>query len=263
MKEKEYEDAKNKLWNHIKESSQGFFKKNIIESVQNMASDITDGLKNVQSRKEEMDTAEKELDKQSSEEILKYIIDMYKTNLDEVQSRLFEHLDEYWKDKEREFKRILLLQITKSEALSASQREEISDIIQNFNVDGFKKKADSVFVRKRFLRGRLLGIRITDDEKLDIRKLTKDYNDRINKIIKEMSQQMNEDCFLQFKTWDEKLLGEINANLTEYNPELKSIAEIIRLETENIADLEEKQRMIQHSFDTIKDLMSWKSVEGE
>ena len=263
VKEKEYEDAKNKLWNHIKESSQGFFKKNIIESVQNMASDITDGLKNVQSRKEEMDTAEKELDKQSSEEILKYIIDMYKTNLDEVQSRLFEHLDEYWKDKEREFKRILLLQITKSEALSASQREEISDIIQNFNVDGFKKKADSVFVRKRFLRGRLLGIRITDDEKLDIRKLTKDYNDRINKIIKEMSQQMNEDCFLQFKTWDEKLLGEINANLTEYNPELKSIAEIIRLETENIADLEEKQRMIQHSFDTIKDLMSWKSVEGE
>ena len=64
-----------------------------------------------------------------------------------------------------------------------------------------------------------------------------------------MSQSMNEDCFSQFKIWEEKLLAKINANLTELNPELKSLAEIIRIETENITELENNQTMIQASLD--------------
>lgn len=69
--------------------------------------------------------------------------------------------------------------------------------------------------------------------------------------------------FSQFKIWEEKLLAKINANLTELNPELKSLAEIIRIETENITELENNQTMIQASLDTIKDLMSWKEAEEE
>lgn len=166
------------------------------------------------------------------------------------------HLDEYWRKKELDFKRALILQITNTDALSDSQREEIADMIQNYDVNNFKEQADSVFVRKRFLKGNLLGIRINDDEKLDIKRLARSYNDRIKRIVNDMSQSMNEDCFSQFKIWEEKLLAKINANLTELNPELKSLAEIIRIETENITELENNQTMIQASLDTIKDLMS-------
>lgn len=160
-------------------------------------------------------------------------------------------------------KRALILQITNTDALSDSQREEIADMIQNYDVNNFKEQADSVFVRKRFLKGNLLGIRINDDEKLDIKRLARSYNDRIKRIVNDMSQSMNEDCFSQFKIWEEKLLAKINANLTELNPELKSLAEIIRIETENITELENNQTMIQASLDTIKDLMSWKEAEEE
>ena len=155
------------------------------------------------------------------------------------------------------------LQITNTDALSVSQRVDIADMIQNYDVNNFKEQADSVFVRKRFLKGNLLGIRINDDEKLDIKRLARSYNDRIKRIVNDMSQSMNEDCFSQFKIWEEKLLAKINANLTELNPELKSLAEIIRIETENITELENNQTMIQASLDTIKDLMSWKEAEEE
>ena len=39
------------------------------------------------------------------------------------------HLDEYWREKELDFKRALILQITNTDALSDSQREEIADMI--------------------------------------------------------------------------------------------------------------------------------------
>lgn len=262
-KAKDYQEAKDKLWEHLKESSQGLFKRNIVDSVKTIANDLSSDFKDVQHSKDKMDAKEKELDQLSSEQILKYVINSYKVNIDDAQEKLSMHLDGYWREKELDFKRALILQITNTDALSDSQREEIADMIQNYDVNNFKEQADSVFVRKRFLKGNLLGIRINDDEKLDIKRLARSYNDRIKRIVNDMSQSINEDCFSQFKIWEEKLLAKINANLTELNPELKSLAEIIRIETENITELENNQTMIQVSLDTIKDLMSWKEAEEE
>ena len=262
-KEKDYQVAKDKLWEHLKESSQGLFMRNIVDSVKTIANDLSSDFRDVQHSKDKMDAKEKELDQLSSEQILKYVINSYKVNIDDAQEKLSMHLDEYWRKKELDFKRALIFQITNTDALSDSHREEIAEMIQNYDVNNFKEQADSVFVRKRFLKGNLLGIRINDDEKLDIKRLARSYNDRIKRIVNDMSQSMNEDCFSQFKIWEEKLLAKINANLTELNPELKSLAEIIRIETENITELENNQTMIQTSLDTIKDLMSWKEAEEE
>lgn len=262
-KEKGYQEAKDKLWDHLKESSQGLFSKNFVKSVKNMANDLSHDFKNLQESKDKMDSSERELDKLSSEQILEYVIKSYKVNIDDAQERLSYHLDDYWRGKELDFKRALILEITKTDALSDAQREEIEKIIQSFDVNDFKNQADAVFVRKKFLRKTLLGLHLSDDEKLDIKRLTKSYNGKIRKITSEMAQKMNEDCFEQFKIWEEKLLSEIYANLTEYNPELKSIAEIIRIETENITELENNQKLIQSSLDTIIELMSWKVAEGE
>ena len=74
---------------------------------------------------------------------------------------------------------------------------------------------------------------------------------------------MNRECIGKFQIWTEQLLAEINANLTEYNPELKVLAETIRVENETIMGLKSSQQMIGASLSAIKDLMSWKVLEGE
>lgn len=262
-KEKGYQEAKDKLWDHLKESSQGLFSKNFVKSVKNMANDLSHDFKNLQKTKDKMDYTERELDKMSSEQILKYVIKSYKVSIDDAQERLSYALDDYWRNKELDFKRSLILEITKTDVLSDAQREEIEKIIQSYDVNDFKNQAEAVFVRKKFLRKTLLGLHLADDEKLDIKRLAKSYNSKIRKITSDMAQKMNEDCFGEFQIWEGKLLSEIYANLTEYNPELKSLAEIIRIETENIAELENNQKLIQSSLDTIIDLMSWKVAEGE
>lgn len=262
-KEKEYQEAKDKLLDHFKENRQGLFKKNPLESVKALANDFSNEWKQVHESKSKMDIAEREIDKQSSEQILKNVIMSYKINLDDAQEKLSNHLDEYWREKEYDFKRSLILEVTNSDALSESQREEIEKMIQRYDVNDFKNQADAVFVRKKFLRKTLLGLHLSDDEKLDIKRLAKSYNVRISKITGDMAQKMNEDCFEQFKMWEDKLLTEIYVNLAEYNPELKSIAEIIRIESESIAELEYNQNLIQSSLNMIIDLMSWTVAEGE
>ncbi len=259
-KEKAYEESKDKFWEHLKESSQGLFNKNFIENVKKMADDVSKDIREIQDSKLKMDETEKELDKQTSDEIMKHVINCYTENLDDAQEKLDLHLENYWREKELEFKTALIREIANSDALSDEQRDEITDMIKNYDSVDFKDDAESVFVKKKFLKGALFGLRLGDSEKLNTNRLAASYNERIKKIVSSMSQEMNRNCFERFKIWEERLLGVIEANLTELNPELKSIAEIIRLESDSIAELENNQKTIQSSLDDIIDLMAWKEV---
>lgn len=50
-------------------------------------------------------------------------------------------------------------------------------------------------------------------------------------------------------------------NITELNPQLKQISEMIKEETDKINELQDNQQMIISSLDAIKELMDWKSLE--
>lgn len=53
----------------------------------------------------------------------------------------------------------------------------------------------------------------------------------------------------------------IEENITEYNPQLKQISEMIKEETDKINELQDNQQMIISSLCAIKELMDWKSLE--
>ena len=46
-----------------------------------------------------------------------------------------------------------------------------------------------------------------------------------------------------------------------HNPQLRDMSDMIREETEKIAELESNQLTIQRSLSEIEDLMAWKAVE--
>ena len=260
--ERALQEAKNKRREHWQDNFQGLFKRNILNTAKTLVNDIASDVKNVQESKVKKNEKEKSLDHMASNETIKYVIDFYQDNIDDAQKKLSTFLDEYWREKERDFKNQLILKVTESDTLTDSQREEIASKIQNYDINNFKEQANSVFVRERFLKGTLLGIHIIDDEKLNTSRLARIYNDKIKTSVKEMSQMMNDDCFMQFKNWERKILDEINAGLTEFNPGLKDLVNKIRIETESLIELEQNQTLIRYSLETIKSLMSWELVEG-
>ncbi len=260
--ERELQEAKNKRWEHWQDNVQGLFKQNILDTAKTLVNDVASDVKNVQESKSKKNEKQKSLDRLASSETIHYVIESYKNNIDDAQKKLSTFLDEYWREKERDFKNQLILKVTKSDTLTDSQREEIASKIQNYDINNFKEQANLVFVRERFLKGTLLGIHIIDDEKLNTSRLARIYNDKIKASVKEMSQMMNDDCFTQFKNWERKILDEINAGLTEFNPGLKELVNKIRIETESLTELEQNQTLIRYSLETMKSLMKWEDVEG-
>ena len=131
----------------------------------------------------------------------------------------------------------------------------LSDLHLGKRVNDFSMLEDQAYILNKI-------INIIDDEKLNTSRLARIYNDKIKASVKEMSQMMNDDCFMQFKNWERKILDEINAGLTEFNPGLKELVNKIRIETESLTELEQNQTLIRYSLETMKSLMSWEVVEG-
>ena len=76
-----------------------------------------------------------------------------------------------------------------------------------------------------------------------------------------MATVMNNSCFASFKSWEQNLSSIIEENITELNPQLRDMAEMIREETEKISELEYNQQTISSSLNAIRELMSWKVLE--
>ena len=178
-----------------------------------------------------------------------------------AQETLSNTIKEHWQQNAQSLRNILIEIITGAEALSSTQREELSQIIINYQSLEFNDDADSIFIKTKFLRGSLLGLQLIEDEKLNIRKLASIYNERIQKAVNEMATEMNASSYKSFQVWKGNLAAIIEENITEYNPQLRDMSDMIKEETEKIAELEENQATIRASLNAIEELMEWKVLE--
>lgn len=258
--EKQYERAKDSMWNNLKSNGQNLFKGNIVESIKSMKDDLVRDYREVQEKVEARDASKRKIDEATSDTILNIVTEQYKINLIDAKDKLSMISKKHWHDNAQLLRSRLIEIITGSDALSSKQREELSGIIINYQALEFNDDADNIFIKSKFLRGNLLGIQFSDTEQLNIKRLASIYNDKINKNISEMATVMNESCYKSFKTWKTNLDSIIEQNITEYNPQLRDMAEMIREETEKINELEDNQKTISSSLEAIRELMSWKEL---
>ena len=176
----------------------------------------------------------------------------------DAKQKLSEEIKSAWLKNAAALKELLISVVTGSDALSPAQREQLSAIIMDYKALEFNDDADDVFIKAKFLRGKFLGFD-TDAERLNIRRLAYRYNERIAKNIASMAQILYDNCYASFKSWMSSLMSLIEQNITEYNPELRDMAEMIREETEKIIELEGDQKTISDTLDTIRQLMEWKT----
>ena len=147
-----------------------------------------------------------------------------------------------------------------ADSLSESQRSELSAIILNYPAFTYNDDSDKVFIKEKFLRGNFFG---QLSERLNTKRLASIYNSSMRRNVKEMSERINENCFVSFKEWQSKLQALIEDNIAQYNPELREISEFIREETDRILELQSNQQSITNSMLTIENMMSWKEPEQE
>ena len=261
--EGKYEEAKNERWKRLKENSQNILKgdrHNFVESVKHLATDWANDSKELQEKKKDMDTVRSDVDRDTSDTMLNKVVDDYRNNIINAQDKLSEVSKERWQNNASEYRDEMLKIITGTDALSEQQRTELSDVILKYEPLVFDDNADKVFIKAKFLRGNVLGIRLGGSERLDIRRLVSSYNTAIKKNVGEMGRLINNSCFTSFKSWQQKLSVLIEENITIYNPELRELTEFIRDENERIQELLNNQQTIMNSFGTIESMMAWKEL---
>ncbi|MCM1059866.1 MAG: dynamin family protein [Eubacterium sp.] len=271
VQEKDFENSKNSISSNVKKNVKDIFsggvkeifsgENNIIEKLSKAKDDLVRDYTTFKESLDEKNLAEKEIDKETSDELMQAVNERYKENITRAQEILSNSIKEHWQQNAQSLRNTLIEIVTGSDALSSSQREELSNIILNYQPIAFNDDSNDVFIKPMFLRGNLFGVQLFKDEKLNIRKLSYRYNDKISKSVNEMAEEMNKSDFSSFRGWKENLSAVIEENITEYNPQLRDMSDMIKEETEKIAELEDNQLKIQQSLNTIEELMSWKTID--
>lgn len=259
--ERDYEGAKNSRWRNLKENSQNLFKGNFVDQVKSLATEWVSDSKTMQEKKESMDATRQNVDKETSDRLLRIVVKEFRKNIVKAQDKLGEAAKQHWQENAQSYRDDMIKLITGTDALSEKQRNELSDVILSYPTFKYDDDADKVFIKAKFLRGNVLGIRISASERLNTARLASSYNTKIRHSIDEMSQYINTSCFNCFKAWQMNLQTLIEENLTVYNPELRELTEFIREESERILELQTNQQTISNSFMTIENMMGWKELE--
>lgn len=259
--ENDYVESRRSIWNHLKENGQSLLKGNMMESFRSMKEDLIKDYKKMQDNKDEMDSSRSEIDRATSDEIMKLVVKKYKNSILEAQEKASAVIKQHWTDNAETLKNALVAIISGTDALSTEQREELSGILIRHKGLIIDDEANKVFVKAKYLKGQILGFRLGSSERLNTRRLSNKYNELIEKNIKAMTKDLNDNCHDAFTIWKNHLYSVIEENITELNPQLKQIAEMIKEETDRINELEDNQRLICSSLDVIRDLMAWKELK--
>lgn len=259
-----YESSKSKMLSNVKKNSMDILKGSgsLMDRLGKIKDDLTDDFENVKKSRKEMTEAESALDRETSDDIMAYVVEEYKKNVLTAQDILGRSIKEHWQQNTQLLRNSLIDIISGSEALNSTQREELSKIIINYHTVEFKDDAEETFVKPRYLRGNIFGIQIIEDEKLNIRKLANGYNNRMARTVNEIADDINGSCYGSFKIWEKSLAAVIEENITEYNPTLRDMTDLINEETERIAELEADQLAIKRSLTEIEDRMAWKNPKN-
>ena len=263
--EQDYETAKN---NRVKNffSNLGALMKHDLsedglkEKFQTLTSDLESDSKVLKEKKERKEITKRDIDKATSDSTLQSVRDEYRVSITDAQEKLIANTKNYWQNKSQEYRDEMVRLIIGADSLSESQRSELSAIIMNYPAFTYNDDSDKVFIKEKFLRGNFFG---QLSERLNTKRLASIYNSSMRRNVKEMSERINENCFVSFKEWQSKLQALIEDNIAQYNPELREISEFIREETDRILELQSNQQSITNSMLTIENMMSWKEPEQE
>ena len=201
------------------------------------------------------------VNRETSDKMLRDVVKDYKNLIMNAKDSLDNESRRYWTEKARELRSELISIINGSDTVSIAKRKEITDIIMNYESLEFSDNADDIFVKKRFLRGNFLGMKLLRDERLDIKKLNANYNQRMYQTVHNLSDIINDNSKDSFNQWSERLLEVIHSNITVYNQELKCLQDSIREETDIINEFKDNKKTIKQSFELIKSMMEWKTTD--
>ncbi|SEL42924.1 dynamin family protein [Ruminococcus albus] len=206
-----------------------------------------------------------EIENMTSDELLVAVRNKFSARIDHVQKILNSASVSYWTEKTEQMKVKLATLVTGSEELTDAEKSEISDIILTYDHITFEEQTEKLFTRSQFEKRyiMLFGIRLFENKKLDLNKLTKAYNKELKGQTSHIYNMLKESHENNFRRWTDDLLKKIRENVTDYNSDLHQLTELISEQERTLRELESRRkRLIEYSRE-IEEKMSWQMRDSE
>lgn len=229
------------------------FRERNLSALKKIGTDFTEGFKDIFDNYNELAETKKDAEQASSDALISTIRDEFTTNIAKAQSALEDCSRTYWAERTEQLKTALSQIVTDSSALSEEKRTELSGVILKYQELVFDTRVESIFDKAAFLH-RFFG----DSNRLNIDKLTRKYNSEMQTQVLTIYRSFEISHANSFDSWMHQLLATITENIVEFNPQLHDQAEVIREETERIAELESRKIKLTDYTEQIKRMMDWK-----
>lgn len=255
--------ARESMADHLKTGISTAFKERNASSLKGVWDTFQNDFGNtVDSYQSQRDTRHK-VDKGAADSLLKYVTAMYETKLQETYDLLDEKSREYWSTHTEALRDILAQIVAGSEVLTEDRRKELERIIITYRKLTFRDDAvETIFDKVNFERKIKIGNQVLwESDHLNIDKLARTYNTNIARGAEARYKSIEASHRDSAFAWIRSLLDEINENIVEYSPELSKQAKQIKLMTEQIDELVDRQHKLQAYTEKLKAMMDWKVSE--
>ena len=262
----EREQDEKEAWGNIGEnliSNFGsFLKKGDVSALKSVAKGFSEDLGAAVEKTKTRFEARRDVDKATSDELLRYITEKYDRRLEEVYEMLDEKSKAFWATNTENLRNLLATIVTGSDVLTDERKAALEKLIIEYDQLVFNERtAEEVFRRWYFEKSIKIGNqKILLSDHLDIKKMVEAYNENIKYNAEKCYFAISQSHTDSAHAWIDSLLDEIFENIVDYNPELSKQARQIQKMTKQIEMYKERQQRLREYTEQLGAMMDWKAV---
>lgn len=204
---------------------------------------------------------EHEIDKSAADDLFEHVKDQFTDSVINANHVLNEHSREYWQSNAADMRKRITSIIMETSTIIEDKKNELSEVIETYQDIPFEDSSVSFLLKEDFAKYLFsLGtIKIGETYRLNLSKLGVTYNRKLKEYVDNTYTKISENHKSSFAKWSAELLENISRHIQEMNPTLRGFVENIRIDSEKISDLENRQARLTEYISQIENLMAWKT----
>ena len=194
---------------------------------------------------------EAEIDKTAADELFEMVSAQLTEAVSNANRVLNANSKTCWQQNAVDMRTRLIRIIMEDDSIVEAKKNALSEIIEMYPEIPLDDENGTVLLKEDFAK--------YFTNKLNLSKLGATYNRKLGEYVQNTYTRISESHREAFVNWSSALLESICSHIQEMNPTLRDLVENIRIDTERIADLENRQARLAEYVGQIESLMAWKT----
>ncbi len=204
---------------------------------------------------------EHEIDKSAADDLFAQVKKQFSEAVSNANQILNENSRICWQDNAADMRTKLTAIISENNTIVEDKKNELTEIIASYQDIPLEESTEEIFLREDFDKYMFSfgTIKLGETYRLNLSKLGMTYNRKLKEYVDTTYTKISESHKASFVRWSAELLESITGHIQELNPTLRGLVENIRIDSEKISDLENRQARLAEYIGQIENLMAWKN----